>query len=207
MSRVIQRELLEGEVATAASLNATLASWNAAASAVAGDNVREEGLHIRNFAAGSIKRPEALSDIYRFGNPDPAITAGAIISSAVFVTVTFGGNPAVIGPFDISDTYARLVVHASFLVRISHPGQIVTVGLAQSTDGVTFSDITNTQRTFRGRSVMTPYTVAAFEQSCVIATRIYGASPTTYVALRARGSGGDPFSVNCSSIFGEVFNK
>ncbi len=205
MSRVTQRELFEGAVATAANFNATLTSWNNAAGAgdISADNVREEGLDTRIFDVGSVKRIFTATDRFAAGSLGGT---GFTTTSAVYVPVNIGGN-ARIGPFDVSAAYARLVVHASFLVRTAVAGEAVFVELAYSTDGVTFASLPITERVFDGTLGNTPYTQASLEQSCTISTRIFGASATTYVMLRARSAGGGNISVNCVSLFGELFRK
>jgi hypothetical protein len=205
MSRVTQRELFEGDVATAANFNATLSSWNGAAGSgdIGADNVREEGLDTRIFDIGSVKKIFAVTDRFTGGNLS---TNGFTTTSAVYVPVNIGGN-ARIGPFNASATYSRLVVHASFLVRTAVANEAIFVELARSTDGVTFSSIPATERVFQGTLGNTPYSQAALEQSCTISTRIFGVSATTYVMLRARSAGGGNISINCVSLFGELFRK
>jgi hypothetical protein len=205
MSRVVQRELFEGDVATAANFNATLGSWNSAAGSgdISADNIREEGLDTRTFDIGSVKKIFAATDRFIGGNLS---TNGFTTTSAVYVPVNIAGN-ARIGPFDVSATYARLVVHASFLVRTAVANAAVFVELAYSTDGVTFSSLPITERIFQGTLGNTPYSQASLEQSCTISTRIFGASSTAYVMLRARSPSGSIISVNCVSLFGELFRK
>ena len=205
MSRVVQRELFEGDVATAANFNATLSSWNSAAGAgdIGADNIREEGLDARTFDIGSVKKVFAATDRFVGGQIG---TNGFTTNSLVYVPVNIAGN-ARIGPFDLSATYARLVVHASFLVRTAVANEAVFVELGYSTDGVTFSSLPITERVFQGTLGNTPYSQAALEQSCTISTRITGLSATTYVMLRARSAGGGTISVNCVSLFGELFRK
>ncbi len=205
MSRVNQRELFEGAVATAANFNATLTSWNAAAGSgdISADNVREEGLDTRTFDVGAVKKVFAATDRFIGGS---LATNGFTTNSLVYVPVNIAGN-ARIGPFDASATYSRLVVHASFLVRTAVANEGIFVELAYSTDGVTFVSLPITERVFRGTLGNTPYSQASLEQSCTISTRIFGVSTTAYVMLRARSAGGGTISVNCVSLFGELFRK
>ena len=205
MSRVDQTELIEGDVADAATFNATLTSWNAATAAgqVSKDNITEEGLDLRVFAVGAIKRSYASTDRFTGGSLG---TNGFTTTSAVYVPVNIASN-AKIGPFDLSSTNRRLRVRASFLVRCATAGETIAVRLAQGTDGVTFAGITSTERFFQARNANTPYSVAALEQSCTISTRIIGVSATTYVRLEVYVTGGATVSVNCVSLYGEVFNK
>ena len=202
MSRVTQTELFEGDVADAASFNATLTSWNAATAAgqVSKDNVTEEGLDLRTFAIGAIKRPFQATDRVSIGS---LATTGFTTASGVYVPVTLVN----IGPFDLSALNRRLRVRCSFLVRCATAGQTVAVRLAQGTDGVTFAGVVATERFFQARNANTPYSVAALEQSCTIATRVIGVSATTYLRLEVYVTGGATVSVNCVSLYGEVFNK
>lgn len=205
MSRVAQTELIEGDVADAASFNDTLTSWNAATAAgqVSKDNVTEEGLDLRVFNVGAIKRPYQSTDRFTGGTLG---TNGFTTVSAVYVPVNITTD-AKIGPFDISATNRRLRVRASFLVRCATAGQTVAVRLAQGTDGVTFAGVTSTERFFQARNANTPYSIAALEQSCTISTRVIGVSATTYLRLEVYVTGGATASVNCVSLYGEVFNK
>lgn len=205
MSRVDQTELIEGDVADAASFNATLTSWNAATAAgqVSKDNVTEEGLDLRTFAIGAIKRPFQATDRFTGGTLG---TSGFTTTSGVYVPVNITTN-AQIGPFDTSAINRRLRVRASFLVRCATAGESVAVRLSYGTDGVSWAGIGVTERFFEASNNNTPFSVAALEQSCTIATRFIGAFATTYLRLEVYVTGGATVSVNCVSLYGEVFNK
>jgi hypothetical protein len=206
MSRVVQRELFEGDVATAANFNSTLSSWNSAAGAgdIGADNFREEGLDVRSFAVGSVKKPFAATDRFIGG----ALGGGSFsTTSAVFVNVVMAATTAQIGPFDLSQTNRRLVVHASLFGRMVTAGEVLEVELAQSSDNITYTSIAWTLRALRARVGNTPLAQADIEQSFTIATRIVSISATTYIRLRARTSGGATGTINCVSLFGELYNK
>ena len=208
MSRVVQRELFEGAVATAANFNSTLDSWNDATAAgeIGADNFREEGLDVRSFAPGSVKKTFAGTDYFSGG----ALAAGSFsTTSAVFVPVAVGSpaTTAQIGPFDLSQSNRRLVVHASLFGRMVTPSEILYVEIASSTDGVTFISIPWTLRALRARLGNTPLAQADIEQSFTIATRILGSGSTVYIQLRARTTGGATGTINCVSLFGELYNK
>lgn len=206
MSRVVQTELFEGAVATAANFNNTLDSWNDATAAgeIGADNFREEGLDVRSFAVGAVKKTFASTDRFIGG----ALGGGSFsTTSAVFVPVVMAATTAQIGPFDLSQTNRRLVVHASLFARMVTPGAVVEVELAQSPDNITYTSISWTLRALRARVGNTPLVQADIEQSFTIATRITAISATTYIRLRARTSGGATGTINCVSLFGELYNK
>ena len=208
MSRVVQKELFEGDVATAANFNSTLDSWNDATAAgeIGADNFREEGLDVRAFAPGAVKKTFTGTDYYSSGAGGGLGSPGFTTNSAVFVVVNLAGN-AQIGPFDLSQTNRRLVVHGSLLARMATAGEAIEVELASSTDGVTYSSIPQTFRAIRARVGNTPLDQAAVEHSFVIATRITGVGATTYVRIRARTTGGATGYITSISLFGELFNK
>lgn len=205
MSRVEQTELFEGDVADAATFNDTLTSWNDAtvAGAVSKENFAEEGLDLRVFVPGAIKRPFQTSDKWTGGDLS---TNGFVTSSAAYVPVHIGTD-AKIGPFNMSSSNRRLRVRASFLIRTDSATETVGIRLAVSPDGVTFTGVSWTERFFQGRNVDVPYLLACTEQSCTISTRHIGNVATTYYRLEVSITGGDFVSVNCISLYGEVFNK
>lgn len=208
MSRVVQKELFEGDVATAANFNSTLDSWNDATAAgeIGADNFREEGLDVRSFATGAVKKTFTGTDYYSSGSTGGLGSPGFTTTSAVFVVVNLAGN-AQIGPFDLSQTNRRLVVHGSLLARMATAGEEIIVELASSTDGVTFVSIPWTLRRLRARVANTPLDQAAVEHSFTIATRILGSGSTMYVRLRARTTGGATGYITSITLFGELFNK
>jgi hypothetical protein len=206
MSRVVQKELFEGDVATAANFNSTLSSWNSAAGAgdIGADNFREEGLDVRSFAVGSVKKTFAATDRFIGG----ALGGGSFsTTSAVFVNVVMAATTAQIGPFDLSQLNRRLVVHASLFGRMVTAGEVLEVELAQSSDNITYTSISWTLRALRARVGNTPLVQADIEQSFTIATRITAINATTYIRLRARTTGGATGTINCVSLFGELYNK
>lgn len=208
MSRVVQKELFEGDIATAANFNSTLDSWNDATASgeIGADNFREEGLDVRSFAVGSVKKAFASTDYFNGG----ALGGGSFsTTSAVFVPVAVGSPAATaqIGPFDLSQTNRRLVVRASLFGRMVTAGEVLEVELAQSADNITYTSIAWTLRALRARVGNTPLVQADIEQSFTIATRITAISATTYIRLRARTSGGATGTINCVSLFGELYNK
>ena len=206
MSRVVQKELFEGDVATAANVNSTLTSWNSATGAgdIGADNFREEGLDVRSFAVGSVKKTFAATDRFIGGS----LGGGSFsTTSAVFVNVVMAATTAQIGPFDLSQPNRRLVVHASLFGRMVTAGEVLEVELAQSSDNITYTSISWTLRALRARVGNTPLVQADIEQSFTIATRITAISATTYIRLRARTSGGATGTINCVSLFGELYNK
>jgi len=208
MSRVVQTELFEGAVADAASFNATLTSWNAATAAgqISSDNVTEEGLDLRVFSLGAIKKTFAATDRFAAGALD--FFTAFNTSSAVFVPVVIGST-ATVGPFNMSFSNRQLRVRASLLIRMSllDAAQIGSVRLAQSSDNVTFVGLPFTQREFMRRNTLTPYNAASIEQSCTISTVVSSVSVTTYLRLEARVAGGINFQVVNVAMYGEVFNK
>ena len=208
MSRVVQTELFEGAVADAATFNTTLTSWNAATAAgqISSDNVTEEGLDLRNFAVGSIKKIFAGTDRFVAGALDYFTAFNT--SSAVFVPVVIGST-ATVGPFDMSFINRQLRVRASFLIRMTmlEAAALGVVRLAQSSDNVTFVGLPFTERSFQRRDTPTPYDVASIEQSCTISTVVSSVSATTYIRLEARVDGGINFQVINVALYGEVFNK
>lgn len=208
MSRVVQTELFEGDVADAATFNATLTSWNGATAAgqISSDNVTEEGLDLRNFAIGSIKKTFGATD--RFAAGTLSFFTAFNTTSAVFVPVIIG-SAAKIGPFDMAYSNRQLRVRASFLIRMTmlEAAQIGIVRLAQSSDNVTFTGIPFTERNFQRRNASTPYNTASIEQSCTISTVVSSVSATTYIRLEARVAGGINFQVINVALYGEVFNK
>jgi hypothetical protein len=165
--------------------------------------------------------PDNANYVYLFGGPPTAVgsfkgfylstNSGGSFSttSAVFVPVAVGSPAATaqIGPFDLSQTNRRLVVHASLFGRMVTAGEVLEVELAQSSDNITYTSIAWTLRALRARVGNTPLAQADIEQSFTIATRIVSISATTYIRLRARTSGGATGTINCVSLFGELYNK
>lgn len=164
MSTVAVTDLIPGEAATSADVNATMTSWNTATAAGAIDveNVRPEGIDRRSLSATN---HVVDSELVGTNSPIERVTAsGNVTNTTGTAAVITYGDGTLATAEDITLTSGRkLVVHASLYVRggtlptsLAATLPAVWVVLQKSTDGgAAWSTLSGTRRTFRLRDVRT----------------------------------------------------
>lgn len=194
MSRVVQTELVEGAVATAADFNATLSSWNAATAAgqINGGNFREEGLDRSSFAAGSVTTTVANGSI-RFADSTFAVGVWDLVSGSE------------IGPFPAGP----VLIHVSVTMRkddLSAPLAGLRV-VSSATSGGAGTEVPRTRRDVSMRTgVNTPLVNARLDRSVTIAKLFTVSAASQYLRVEAFNNTGGNLIVQ-GNIFGQVIAK
>lgn len=194
MSRVVQTELLEGAIATAADFNATLASWNAATAAgqINGSNFREEGLDVTSFAAGSVTTTVVNGSI-RFSD------------STFPIGVWSDVNASEIGPFPDGP----VLLHLSVVLRkddLAGPGAGVRLASSATPGGVATA-IAQTQRVvFMRIATNTPITAARLDRSVTVSYLFTVGLTSRYIRVQAENSVAGNLIVQ-GNVFGQVIAK
>jgi hypothetical protein len=208
MSRVEVTDLVPGELALSADVNATLASWNtnAAAGMIGAANVRMEGIDRRTMSADAHVVYTVASGTY----------TEAILPTGPLTNIT--GIYAVV-PLLITDSLSfsvntQIIVHATlyFESAASAVSQQVAFKMQFSVDGGgTWTDIPGTRQRFSLRDTqpladpLTPFPGIATSASW----SVYTAAAATQVVLFRIGyltaNAVIPFEVLSGTIFTETF--
>lgn len=194
MSRVVQTELLEGAIATAADFNATLASWNAATAAgqINGSNFREEGLDVTSFAPGSVTT---------------TVVGGSIrfVDSTFPIGVWADVNASEIGPFPDGP----VLLHVSVSMRkddLAGPGASVRL-VSSATPGGVATAITQTERVvFMRTGTNTPLAAARLDRSVTVSYLFTVGLTSRYIRVQAFNSVAGNLIVQ-GNVFGQVIAK
>ena len=138
MSRVAITDLVPGEEATSADVNATIASWNAAAGAgdIGPNNVRQEGIDRRTLSQSgqAIQAPPSLyaNQVYSSATTTTGNT------SVAYTWVPLAANMQ-IGPMtDLSSSSSETVVVRASVWLSAAQGATVEMIIQSSTDAVTW---------------------------------------------------------------------
>jgi hypothetical protein len=195
MSRVTQTELFEGDIATAADFNATLASWNAATAAgqINGANFREEGLDRRSFLRGAVST-DIATPIVRFS------------TTAIPVGAAFTVLPSEIGPFPAGS----VLLHYSLMMRNSAlAGAVGSVRLAsRAVSGGATTTVALTTRSAAMRiGVNAPLAQTRMERSVTVSVLVtVTAGVNQYFVVEAQNpTAGTMLVQGC--VFGQVIAK
>lgn len=204
MSRVVITDLVPGEEATSAGVNATITSWNDAAGSgdLGTDNVRDEGIDRRTLsaAAQAIQAPPAtfLNCLCTSTGSSGLVNSAAY---AVIPVVTTTGVNLQIGPMTdiVGSGHERVMVRASFWLS-ADPNLLVECIIQSSPDAAAWTSYDESYQAFmvdRTSGVLTPppcncvgsYT--GFVVTTPAGSRVYWR-----VAYRTTAGGAGPPGVN-----------
>lgn len=190
MSRVVITDLVPGEAATSADVNATITSWNDGAGTAdqGANNVRQEGIDRRTLSSAAQAIQAAPATFPNCIASGSTLTANAL--AAAYTVVSVGTNLQ-IGPMtDTSSSSSEMVVVRAS-VWLSGPGltgatpALYELILQSSADAATWVDYDQTYQAFRNTTigVNTPQCVATY--TVVLATTPAGNRTYWRVAYRA----------------------
>jgi hypothetical protein len=189
VSRVVINELLEGVVATAASVNLTTSRWNTATGAgmIDGSNIREEGLDRGAMAQHVLNTQRA--------GATPQVVATAAYAPGVFPNYMVFDTGTTLGPITVSATDKLLVCYSLFGTDANN--SIMETVLRSSPDNITYSDVAGTWRRRRCRVAGNlPRATGSLS-----AKYLWTTAQTVYFRVQVNGSAAASF--NSASLWAE----
>lgn len=208
MSRVEVTNLIPGELALSADVNATLASWNtnAAAGMIGAANVRMEGIDRRTMSADAHVVYTVASGTYT------ALTLAA--GPLTNITGIYAVVPSLITDSLSFSVNTQIIVHATLYMEsaVNAVGQQVSFKMQFSVNGGgTWTDIPGTRQRFSLRNTQpladpaTPFPGIATSVSWSVYTAAAATQVVLYRIAYITANAVIPFDVLSGTIFTETF--